>query len=174
LLPAGAFAGWDLHPLESAAFSRRTQIVDIPSNAANRRIGRWRSGAGGARSSAARQGASPFVRICRFNVIELHNRQTQSLSLAIFVAGEPSACSASARPPEADGIINQGIVGFLDPIGQLARQEQRFLLRLGPVGHGLIDGRDGHIHDLAVVRPSYLRWDRPVSETSLSYRCLLD
>jgi hypothetical protein len=25
LLPAGAFAGWDLHPLESAAFSRRTQ-----------------------------------------------------------------------------------------------------------------------------------------------------
>jgi hypothetical protein len=26
LLPAGAFAGWDLHPLESAAFARRTQI----------------------------------------------------------------------------------------------------------------------------------------------------
>jgi hypothetical protein len=24
LLPAGAVAGWDLHPLESAAFSRRT------------------------------------------------------------------------------------------------------------------------------------------------------
>src|SRR5271167_5101187 len=24
LLPAGAFAGWDLHPLESAALSRRT------------------------------------------------------------------------------------------------------------------------------------------------------
>jgi hypothetical protein len=24
LLPAGAFAGWDLHPLESAAFPRRT------------------------------------------------------------------------------------------------------------------------------------------------------
>jgi hypothetical protein len=23
-------AGWDLHPLESAAFSRRTQIADIP------------------------------------------------------------------------------------------------------------------------------------------------
>jgi hypothetical protein len=30
LLPAGAFAGWDLHPLESAAFSRRTQIAAIP------------------------------------------------------------------------------------------------------------------------------------------------
>jgi hypothetical protein len=29
LLPAGAFAGWDLHPLESAAFSRRTQIAVI-------------------------------------------------------------------------------------------------------------------------------------------------
>jgi hypothetical protein len=29
LLPAGAFAGWDLHPLESAAFSRRTPISDI-------------------------------------------------------------------------------------------------------------------------------------------------
>jgi hypothetical protein len=29
LLPAGAFAGWDLHPLESAAFSRRTQIPVI-------------------------------------------------------------------------------------------------------------------------------------------------
>jgi len=24
LLPAGVFAGWDLHPLESAALSRRT------------------------------------------------------------------------------------------------------------------------------------------------------
>jgi hypothetical protein len=29
LLPAGAFAGWDLHPLESAALSRRTGIADI-------------------------------------------------------------------------------------------------------------------------------------------------
>jgi hypothetical protein len=26
LLPAGAVAGWDLHPLESAAFARRTPI----------------------------------------------------------------------------------------------------------------------------------------------------
>ena len=29
LLPAGAVAGWDLHPLESAAFARRTPIGDI-------------------------------------------------------------------------------------------------------------------------------------------------
>src|ERR1700719_4239175 len=29
LLPAGAVAGWDLHPLESAAFSRRTPGSDI-------------------------------------------------------------------------------------------------------------------------------------------------
>jgi hypothetical protein len=29
LLPAGAVAGWGLHPLESAAFSRRTQIAVI-------------------------------------------------------------------------------------------------------------------------------------------------
>src|SRR6202040_1881547 len=29
LLPAGAVAGWDLHPLESAAFSRRTPAADI-------------------------------------------------------------------------------------------------------------------------------------------------
>jgi hypothetical protein len=29
LLPAGAVAGWDLHPLESAAFSRRTPEEDI-------------------------------------------------------------------------------------------------------------------------------------------------
>jgi hypothetical protein len=29
LLPAGAVAGWDLHPLESAAFSRRTPTTDI-------------------------------------------------------------------------------------------------------------------------------------------------
>jgi hypothetical protein len=29
LLPAEAFAGWDLHPLESAAFSRRTQRAVI-------------------------------------------------------------------------------------------------------------------------------------------------
>src|ERR1700704_4273235 len=27
LLPAGAVAGWDLHPLESAAFSRRTPLA---------------------------------------------------------------------------------------------------------------------------------------------------
>jgi hypothetical protein len=29
LLPAGAFAGWGLHPLESAALSRRTPVADI-------------------------------------------------------------------------------------------------------------------------------------------------
>jgi hypothetical protein len=29
LLPAEAFAGWDLHPLESAALSRRTPDADI-------------------------------------------------------------------------------------------------------------------------------------------------
>ena len=29
LLPAGAVAGWDLHPLESAAFSRRTPKADF-------------------------------------------------------------------------------------------------------------------------------------------------
>jgi len=29
LLPAGAVAGWGLHPLESAAFARRTPISDI-------------------------------------------------------------------------------------------------------------------------------------------------
>jgi hypothetical protein len=28
LLPAGAVAGWALHPLESAAFSRRTPFAD--------------------------------------------------------------------------------------------------------------------------------------------------
>jgi hypothetical protein len=31
LLPAGAIAGWGLHPLESAAFSRRTPKADISS-----------------------------------------------------------------------------------------------------------------------------------------------
>src|SRR3981189_2722577 len=31
LLPAGAVAGWGLHPLESAAFSRRTPVSDIVS-----------------------------------------------------------------------------------------------------------------------------------------------
>jgi hypothetical protein len=29
LLPAGAVAGWDLHPLESAAFPRRTPGADV-------------------------------------------------------------------------------------------------------------------------------------------------
>ena len=29
LLPAGAVAGWGLHPLESAALSRRTPMADI-------------------------------------------------------------------------------------------------------------------------------------------------
>src|SRR5450759_4188336 len=31
LLPAGAVAGWGLHPLESAAFSRRTPTTDVPA-----------------------------------------------------------------------------------------------------------------------------------------------
>jgi hypothetical protein len=38
LLPAGAFAGWGLHPLESAAFSRRTQIPVIRLRLAERVI----------------------------------------------------------------------------------------------------------------------------------------
>ena len=29
VLRAGAVAGWDLHPLEAAAFSRRTPVADI-------------------------------------------------------------------------------------------------------------------------------------------------
>jgi hypothetical protein len=29
LLPAGAIAGWGLHPLESAAFARRTPTTDM-------------------------------------------------------------------------------------------------------------------------------------------------
>src|SRR6202035_1506349 len=39
LLPAGAVAGWDLHPLESAAFSRRTPKADLAWPDANVRIG---------------------------------------------------------------------------------------------------------------------------------------
>jgi hypothetical protein len=35
LLPAGAFAGWGSHPLESAAFSRRTQIAAIAGRVPN-------------------------------------------------------------------------------------------------------------------------------------------
>jgi len=35
LLPAGAFAGWGLHPLESAALSRRTQAAVIGYDVAN-------------------------------------------------------------------------------------------------------------------------------------------
>src|SRR5580700_10524388 len=35
LLPAGAVAGWDLHPLESAAFSRRTPKADHPGSKAD-------------------------------------------------------------------------------------------------------------------------------------------
>jgi hypothetical protein len=35
LLPAGAVAGWDLHPLENAALSRRTPVADIPRSASN-------------------------------------------------------------------------------------------------------------------------------------------
>jgi hypothetical protein len=33
LLPAGAVAGWDLHPLESAALSRRTPKADAGMDA---------------------------------------------------------------------------------------------------------------------------------------------
>src|ERR1700757_3659080 len=34
LLPAGAIAGWELHPLEGAAFQRRTGIADMAKPAA--------------------------------------------------------------------------------------------------------------------------------------------
>jgi hypothetical protein len=34
LLPAGAIAGWDFHPLESAAFARRTPKAVIHQRAA--------------------------------------------------------------------------------------------------------------------------------------------
>ena len=43
MLPAGACAGWDLHPLESAALSRRTPATDLP---------RSRSRNGSARSAS--------------------------------------------------------------------------------------------------------------------------
>src|SRR5580692_6892554 len=36
LLPAGAVAGWDLHPLENADFSRRTPKAEVRSTAAMR------------------------------------------------------------------------------------------------------------------------------------------
>jgi len=32
LLPAGAVAGWDFHPLESAALSRRTPETDLATS----------------------------------------------------------------------------------------------------------------------------------------------
>src|SRR6476469_3195025 len=35
LLPAGAVAGWDLHPLESTALSRRTPLADVGCLAAS-------------------------------------------------------------------------------------------------------------------------------------------
>src|SRR5664279_3021470 len=38
LLPAGAVAGWDLHPLESAAFPRRTPGAEVRSTAAVRQF----------------------------------------------------------------------------------------------------------------------------------------
>src|SRR5437870_5261075 len=46
LLPAGAFAGWALHPLESAAFSRRTPEADSLQALLDHLVGegqqRWR------------------------------------------------------------------------------------------------------------------------------------
>src|SRR3982074_122973 len=41
LLPAGAVAGWDLHPLESAAFSRRTPQADLTTSKLPGSPGRW-------------------------------------------------------------------------------------------------------------------------------------
>src|SRR3981189_1331631 len=46
LLPAGAVAGWGLHPLESAALSRRTPITDIrPSDPEHAIVSGFASGA---------------------------------------------------------------------------------------------------------------------------------
>ena len=43
LLPAGAIAGWDSHPLESAAFSRRTPKADLTGSDDRRSAGSTRT-----------------------------------------------------------------------------------------------------------------------------------
>jgi hypothetical protein len=43
LLPAGAVAGWDLHPLESAALSRRTPQADLNAVVTNLIFLAWRA-----------------------------------------------------------------------------------------------------------------------------------
>src|SRR5262249_24882422 len=53
--------------------------------------------------------------------------------------------------------VNQGIIGFLDPIGQLSWQENQLLLRFSTVGHYFVDRQNAQLRDFAVVRPSYGR-----------------
>jgi hypothetical protein len=49
--------------------------------------------------------------------------------------------------------VDQRIVGGLDPIGELARQEQQSILGLGAVCHRLVDRQHTEFDDLAVRRP---------------------
>src|SRR5262245_29220901 len=63
-------------------------------------------------------------------------------------------------PREAERVrtvtnVKQGIIGFLDPIGQLAWQEKQLLLRFSTVGHYFVDRQNAQLRDFAVVRPSY-------------------
>src|SRR6516225_2744122 len=85
----------------------------------------------------------------------------RTLSLAASCAFSQSDRSLIA-PRERQSVravpdVNQGIIRFLDPIGQLTWQEQQFLLHLCAVGHRLVDGQDAQLHYLAVVRPGYCR-----------------
>ena len=95
LLPAGAFAGWDLHPLKSAALSRRTRQADI----ADRDGGR-----------------------CSLGIADLwisHSRRASGVKRAIG----PTACQTTApkmliqqlRSLERDGVVSRVLYPVVPP-----------------------------------------------------------
>jgi len=91
LLPAGAIAGWGLHPLESAAFARRTPTADL----------RKRAGSGAA------------IRRCQYQYIREGQAGAMYEFMREFAALEP-------QPPELQQLFRtvHGNQAAMDGFGE--------------------------------------------------------
>ena len=61
---------------------------------------------------------------------------------------------------------DQGIVGWLDPVDEVARQEQQLLLSLEAIGYGFVDRQHAEFHDLIMIWPGDRRVLRRIAGRS--------
>src|SRR6185437_15062715 len=92
LLPAGAVAGWGLHPLESAALSRRTPEADLTERARVTAMIRHREVFGGRASRPTRDrtmAAFLHLTLTKFGA-HAHQAQAARVSIMAHLRGGPS------------------------------------------------------------------------------------